>query len=172
MDTKLPVEIEAFAREYFAAEDRASSVFGGKLRFNKNDQKTLARRFKEVTELPIFESVDQLCKDLVAFRPGLTSRGHYQRLRAWAKRYNVKLSTRTRVPVLKAPFNFKGAILDNVNYALKSGVPLGQVREQSAQVLEEVTQRVKRQNVEPRILALLQETGMSKAEFASIVNAI
>lgn len=179
MDTKLPVEIEEFAREYFAAESRATMNSIGKCTFRKVDQKAIALRFKAVMDLPIVESIDQLCQDLAAFRPdSVGAYGHKSRLAAFVKRNKVKVASRQgqhfRTPRTAGavPFNFKASMQQNINKALQAGVSLRLVREESAQVLEELNQRVQRQDVEPRIHAILQETGMTKAEFASIVNAI
>lgn len=187
MSIKLPIEVENFAVKYFAAEDRADRIGADRIQFRKVDQKALALEFKALMDLPIMESVEQLCNDLCAYRPGVSAAAHTYRLKTFAKRYKVKIASRRgrhftvrsgqeskelKYASAPSPFNFKASMLDTITKALQAGVSLRLVREQSAQVLDETTARIAEETATVSLNAIMQETGMSKAQLVNIVNAI
>lgn len=175
MTIKLPVEVERFAQEYFAAESRAASYSGGRKSFRSIDKKNLARSCKALFETGAIESMFQLTKDLANYKPGYSAAGHTARLASFAQTCGITYRKTTPVQVKKPKpepkplFNLKAALHSNFHEALRSGFSLKVLQDQVTEVFEEHSAREQK---ESRVSALVRETGLSRVDLIKIANAM
>lgn len=177
MTIKLPVEIEQFAQEYFAAQERASDYYNGRKVFRTIDQKELARKCKALFETGAVESMYQLTKDLAAYKPGYTNTAHTLRLANFARRTGITYpKPATPAPAaapvaapVKAEFNLKSVLNANFHQALRSGITIKVLQEQVAEVFEEHNKRVQ---AETRLHDLVRKTGLNRQQLVEIASAM
>jgi hypothetical protein len=179
MTIKLPVEVEQFAKEYFAAQERASDYFNGRKVFRTIDQKELARKCKALFESGAVESMYQLTKDLAAYKPGYTSTAHTLRLGNFAKRTGITypkpaapVAAPAAAPVaapVKTEFNLKSVLNTHFHQALRSGISITVLQEQVAEVVGEHTKRV---HTETRIQDLVRKTGLNRQQLSEIATVM
>lgn len=173
---KLPVEVEQFAKDYFAAEARATLHPGDQKRFRPVDQKHLARNCKVLLDSGVVENMNQLTKDLVAYQDGNDHSTHHSRLKTFAKRSGITLTKQPRItykrPGLKVeriPFNLKSVLHSSFHEALRSGFTLTTLEEQVKEVFEEHSTRVKQ---ETRIQAIITKFGLSREQIVQLSKEV
>ena len=170
MKVKLPVEVERFAQEYFAAENLAEKTYKG-MSFRKVDQKKLALSCKALLETGVVENMNQLALDLRSFKGGSSPATHALRLVTFAKRAGIVYSYKARKTTVGG-FNLKSALNHSFHKALRSGIPLTVIQTETAEVLKDHTHRVQVTAVATRLQDLIRETGFTPEQVAKIASGL
>lgn len=165
MIVKLPVEVERFADQYFAAEKRGEKTAIG-VNFRKVDQKALALSCKALFETGAVENMNQLALDLLRKRPGQVKGTHAMRLNLFAKRSGVSYKfSRAYVP---RSFDLKAALSQSIQKALQAGITLPVIKSQATEVIQEHTHRVLVTTATTRLQDLMRDTGLTREQLAKI----
>ena len=182
MTVKLPAEVQKFADFYFLCEDRAVQGIG-KVKFRKVDKGDLARSVKVLLETEQVESMDQLCKDLSAYRQGISYTGHYYRLSNFLKQTKVQVKLRRGprpgyrnapkvVATLPVGFDFRATFAEGLNRALKTGMSFRTLHDQASEVLADTAHTIQVKSVTGKLQGLLRESGMNRDQLAKIVSTL
>lgn len=186
MSVKLPMEVQEFAKDYFAAEDRAAATNKGRV-FRTVDQKSLALKCKALLESGAVENMYQLSKDLTSYRAGNSPHTHTVRLNKFTSQSGVVLSvqktyataqvaTKAKPPavaVVTTPqlsvSDLRKALDSSITKALNAGMSLRDIQEQAMGALSEQT---KLATATSRLQSLMRETGLSTTQLAEVVATL
>lgn len=181
--TKLPQQIEQFAQQYFAAQDRADSFGRTGKSFRSVDKKALARECKVLLESGACEHLWQLAQDLSAYKPGYQAITHVGRLNAFADHANVTYGrcptpavapvkrdvVAMRVDFPKMTYNPRSDIALTFCKALENGMSVKDLESHAQEALVFANRQVQKGKIASSLDELIRTSGLSRREVADIV---
>lgn len=186
--TKLPVEIENFAKKYFAAEARAVHREDFGLSFHEKDKRTLAHECKAILASGIIGSMNKLSQVLEDYGNGHRVT-HTYRLHAFAKAAGIKYPSirevqeaaekarkavvhRTPTHSTAPALSIRAELSASFQKWLSSGMTLASIQAEAQQVLVDCNHKLQVGKVTTGLHELMRNTGLTPNQLADIARSL